>query len=169
VKLFELFDTESPRSGAGDPSEPNPFLDENALYESQIVDIRYDAIRSTLGIVFEMRLADWIRDCSAALIVASDVSAFSWEQVDRNDLRTAWTVLASRPRIDTGAVGMELLASPNARMHFSAGRASYYSLTMAGVGNDSAPPDYTSSSLADLRNGVAGWHSTVEVVRAVHV
>lgn len=169
MRLNDLFDWERERSDSGDSSQANPLAEQDALYESQILDVRYDAIRSVIGIIFEMRLADRIRDCSAALIVASEVSEFSWRQVDRNGLRTAWTVLASRPRRNGDSVGMELLTSPDARLIFAARRASYYSLTMPGIDIDSAPPDYSSGSITEVRNDLAHWQSTVKVVREAHV
>lgn len=167
--IDELFYLAQSRSDSGDPAEPNPFTDHDALYESQILDVRYDGIRSVLGIIFEMRLADRIRDCSSALIVASGVGEFSWRQIGRHGQRTAWTVLASKPRLATDSIGMELLTSPNARLDFSAEHASYYSLTLAGIDDDSAPPDYLNSSIDEVRAEIAGWQSAASIVREVHV
>lgn len=166
--IGDLFDADGTRPDSGDSSEPNPFVEQDALYESQILDVRYDGIRSILGIIFEMRVADRIRDCGSALIVASEVGDFSWQQIGRDGQRTAWTVLASTARREPGSISMELLASPNARLTFSAKHASYYSLTLDGIADDSAPPDYASSTLAEIRAEVAGWNSVAQIVREIH-
>lgn len=165
----DLFDLDGARPDSGDSSEPNPFVEQDALYESQILDVRYNAVRSVLGIIFEMRLADRIRDCGSALIVASEISDFSWQQIQRDGQRTAWTVLASTVRRVGDSITMELLTSPNARLTFSAKRASYYSLTLDGIADDSAPPDYSSSTLAEIRAQIAGWNSMAQIVREIHI
>lgn len=166
--IGDLFDAEAQRPDTGDSSEPNPFVEQDALYDSQILDVRYDALRSVLGIIVEMRLADRIVNCGAALIVASEVTDFSWQQIGRHGHRTAWTVLASTAHRVGDSISMELLTLPNARLTFSAKRASYYSLTLDGIADDSAPPDYTSSTLAEIRAEIAGWNSTARIVAEIH-
>jgi hypothetical protein len=37
--------------------EMDPLTEEDALREAQLLDVRFDAVRSTLGLLFELRVA----------------------------------------------------------------------------------------------------------------
>jgi len=93
--LEQLFTSSPGTPTVGDAHAVNPFADQDALTEAQVIEIRYSGITSTLGILLEMRLADRIRTTSTALIVAASVSIYSWQQTDRNHGRTAWTIIGS--------------------------------------------------------------------------
>lgn len=144
----------------------NPFADDDALLEAQIIEVRYDGIRSVLGIILEMRLAERISESSTALIVASEVTHYSWKQVDRKGGRTAWTIIGSVPEPNDPGVKLHLTLSPSAALSFTSNRASFYSVRINELEN-AAPPDYVEESLSEIRNGIARWNSEVDVVHSV--
>ena len=145
----------------------NPFLEEDGLLEAQILDIRHDGIRSVLGIILEMRVAEKIHATSTALIVASDVRAYSWKQTERHGNRTAWTIISSVPQRNEPEFTLELTTSPSAALAFTAQSASFYSLRIDEL-EDIPPPDYGDPDFAAIRSGIAGWESPAEVVAVAH-
>lgn len=165
--LEDLFLSSERISGAKDTPPVNPFIDEDALLEAQIVEVLHDGIRSSLGIILEMRLADRIVVASTALIVASGVTAYSWTQVDRKSERTAWTIIGSTPRSTETHINLELTTSPSASLSFTSRQAAFYSVRISELEN-AAPPDYVDDDIFSIRNGIARWNSKADVVQAIH-
>jgi hypothetical protein len=167
ITLDDLFSLEPPGVVVAQLPAANPFRDVDALLESQILDIRYDAIRSTLGVIFELRMSYHLRETSTGLLVASNITEFSWSQVDRPNDRTAWTVYGSKAARIAGGLSLELDSSPNAKLVLNAERASFYQLKISDL-EDVAPPDYGEPDFADIRKSIATWNSNSEIVAAVH-
>ncbi|MHC9290824.1 hypothetical protein ACRCUN_00055 [Mycobacterium sp. LTG2003] len=168
VTLEEIFFTDATQVTADNTVSVNPFTAEDYLLEAQILEVRYDGIRSTLGIIFEMRLAERIGGASTALLVASNVSQYSWRQVERHGGRTAWTVIGVIPKNTESGLSLELTASPSASLSFTARRAVIYTLRIAHL-EDSPPPDYVDDDIRAIRAGVACWNSEAEVVRVDYI
>ncbi|WP_157894408.1 hypothetical protein [Mycolicibacterium wolinskyi] len=166
--LEELFFTDTGQMRAHNASLVNPFTEEDSLLEAQILEVRYDGIRSTLGIIFEMRLAEIIGVTSTALLVASNVSQYSWRQVERHGGSTAWTVIGAIPKNTESGLSLELTASPSASLSFTARRAVFYILRIAHL-EGSPPPDYVDDDIRAIRAGVACWNSEAEVVRVDYI
>lgn len=167
VTLEDLFFTSRGYLDQREAPAVDPFSDEDALLEAQIIEIRYDAIRSALGVILEMRLAERIGEASTALLTASGLTDFSWKQVDREDGNTAWTIIGSVPKNVGPILSLELIASPSASLSFTAQRAAFYSVRIGELEN-AAPPDYVDQDMAEIRNGVARWSSEAEVIQSIH-
>lgn len=146
---------------------PDPFSEQDALLEAQILEVRYDGIRSVLGVVLEMRLAERITETSTALLVARDVIHYSWNQTDRRGGRTAWTIISSTALRKESEFSLELKTSPSGSLSITANSASLYSVRINGL-EETAPPDYGNPNYADIRRGIAHWTLDVEVVGASH-
>ncbi|OMC03918.1 hypothetical protein A5733_22800 [Mycobacterium sp. NS-7484] len=144
----------------------DPFEDD-CLLEAQILEIRYDGIRSVLGIILEMRLAERITEASTGLIVASGISNYSWKQIDRRNMRTAWTVIGSSASRTSAGIAVELITSPSAALTFTADAAAFYSLQIENL-ETAAPPDYVEQDISVIREGIANWSSDAKVVYVVH-
>ncbi len=145
----------------------SPFSEDDALLEAQILEIRYDGIRSVLGVALEMRLAERITGASTALLVARNVIRYSWNQTDRGGARTAWTIISSTPQRAESGLVLELMTSPSGCLSITADSASLYSIRISGL-EVTAPPDYGDPSYAAIRRGIANWTSDVEVVGVTH-
>ncbi|WP_166902416.1 hypothetical protein [Mycobacterium sp. DL440] len=146
---------------------PDPLSEEDALLEAQILEVRYDGIRSVLGVALEMRLAERITETSTALLVARNVIHYSWNQTDRRGERTAWTIISSTPLRTESDFTLELKTSPGGSLSITTNSASLYSVRINGL-EGTAPPDYGSPNYAAIRRGIANWTSDVEVVGASH-
>jgi hypothetical protein len=167
MTLDELFLSGQDNARLANQASVNPFLEPDALGDSQILDIRYDGVRSSLGIILELRVSELAHEGNTGLIVASNVIDFSWKQADRCNKRTAWIVDSSMPlRTDSG-FKLELTAILNARLRMTAERASFYILRIPHLEN-TAPPDYGEPDFSLIRNSIATWDSEAEVVAAVH-
>lgn len=165
--LDHIFTSSPGTPTVGDAHAVNPFADQDALTEAQVIEIRYSGITSTLGILLEMRLADQIRTTSTALIVAASVSIYSWQQTDRNHGRTAWTIIRSTPKRTPSGLTLELVTSPSALLSFTAHQASFYSLLVDSL-EKSAPPDYVDQTMPEILSAVPRWSSEVQVAQASH-
>ncbi|MED5815264.1 hypothetical protein VST63_23130 [Mycolicibacterium sp. 050232] len=165
--LDELFFLEPGQPVTNGTIASNPFSEDDALVEAQILEIRYDGIRSVLGVALEMRLAERITETSTALLLAHNVIHYSWNQTDRRGGRTAWTIISSSPlRTETG-FGLELKTSPSGALSITANSASLYSVRISEL-EGTAPPDYGDRNYAAIRRGIANWASDVEVVGVSH-
>lgn len=165
--LEQLFTSPLGSEIVGDAHAVNPFADQDALTEAQVIEIRYSGITSTLGILLEMRLADRIITTSTALIVAAGVSNYSWQQTDRNHARTAWTIISSTPVRASSGLNLDLVTSPSASLSFTARQASFYSL-LADSLEKKVPPDYVDQTMPEILSGIPRWSSEVQVAHASH-
>lgn len=163
--LDELFFLEPAQLVTNGTIAASPFSEDDTLLEAQILEIRYDGIRSALGVALEMRLAERITETSTALLVAHNVIHYSWNQTDRRGGRTAWTIISSTPRRTESGFALELKTSPSGTLSITANSASLYSVRISGL-EGTAPPDYGNPNYAAIRRGIANWTSDVEVVGA---
>lgn len=166
--LDDLFFSGSTEMRDISASPVNPFIEDDSLLEAQILEIRYDGIRSVLGVIFEMRLAERMTEASTGLIVASGISNYSWKQIDRHDRRTAWTVIGSSTRRIEAGIAVEVITSPSAGLTFTAHAASFYSLQIENL-EIAPPPDYVEQEISSIREGIANWSSDAKVVCAAHL
>lgn len=157
----------SSRDGSDYPTlELNPFQVDDALSGAQILEIRYDGIGSSLGIILEMRVAEHDWQGSSGLIVASGVKNFSWVQDPRNGQRTAWTILESVPRGNRDHFTLKLTGSPTFSLSLTACDAWFYSATIDAL-EGVPPPDYTQHDVSEIHRVIPRWNSIVGEVRAV--
>ena len=145
----------------------NPFQDVDALLESQVLDIRYDGIRSTMGIIFELRMSYYLHNASTGLLIASNITEFSWDQVDRHNDRTAWTVYDCKAHRTPSGLSLELTSTPTAKFLLNAERASFYQLRIPHLEN-TAPPDYGDPDFSEIIESIATWNSRAEIMAAAH-
>lgn len=167
MKILEDFFSSS-RDGWEYPTlERNPFQVDDALSGAQILEIRYDGIGSSLGIILEMRVAEHDWQGSSGLIVASGVQNFSWVQDSRSGQRTAWTILESVPRGNRDHFTLKLTGSPTFSLSLIACDAWFYSATIDAL-EMAPPPDYTEGDIREIHRAIPRWNSIVGEVRAAH-
>src|SRR5689334_16205190 len=100
--------------------EMDPLTEEHALQEAQLLDVRIDTLRSTVGLLFELRLALQLREATTGILVAHGVREFSWSASPRSTTRTAWNIVASTPRCEGRLFRLSLQTSPRGRLELSA-------------------------------------------------
>jgi hypothetical protein len=147
--------------------EVDPLIEEDALQEAQVLDVRFDALSGVVGILFELRQALQLREASTGVLVAHGVRELKWSGPSRSGTLTAWSVGSSRPRVDGRA--FELILSmwppPGSRLSLTAENAMFFTGDVPGLSE--APTDYTARSRESIGNGVAGWCSSFEPISAV--
>lgn len=159
-----LSDPDGLRQYAAQP-EMDPLTEDDALQEAQLLDVRFDALRSTAALLFELRLALQLREANTAVLLAHGVRKLSWTAESRSTARTAWNVLGSTPSTTDGVFSLALLIWPRAQLRLSAIRAAFVAGDVPGL--DGPPPDYTSDDEATIQAGLAGWRSVFSPIHAV--
>lgn len=144
--------------------EMDPLTEEDALQEAQLLDVRFDALRSTVGLLFELRLALQLREGNTGVLVARGVRELSWTAGPRSTTKTAWTVGGSIPRNENRLFGIELGVWPNAQLKLTAASASFFA---GDVPDLDRIPDYMDDDEAAIRAQLAGWQSPFVPVHAV--
>jgi hypothetical protein len=145
--------------------EMDPLTEEDALQEAQLLDLRFDALRSMAALLFELRLALQLREANTAVLIAYGVRELTWTAEPRPTTRTAWNVLGSTPSTQDGVFSLGLLIWPRARLRLSATSAAFVTGDVPGL--DGPPPDYTSDDEATIGAGLAGWGSAFSPAHAV--
>jgi hypothetical protein len=144
--------------------EMDPLTETDALQEAQLLGIRFDAVRSTVGLLFELRLALQLRAANTGVLVAHGVRQLAWTASARMTVRTAWNVVASTPRCADRLFQLSLWTSPDGELGLTAESAVFYVGDVAGLDEI---PDYIDDDDATIRDRIAGWHSTFTPVHAV--
>lgn len=94
--------------------EMDPLTENDALQEAQLLDVRVDALRSTVGLLFELRVALQLREANTGALVAHGVRKISWSSSPRPTPRTAWNVMSPTPRCSAGGGSASGPAVPDA-------------------------------------------------------
>jgi hypothetical protein len=152
------------RSFAAQP-EVDPLTENDALQEAQLLELRFDALHCTVGLLFELRLALQLRSANTGVLVAHGVHDLSWSAALRSTSRTAWNVVGSEPRAADSVFGLELSFSPEARLSLSASHAAFFTGEVPGLSD--TPPNYGGADEPAIRAQLAGWNSNFIPVHAV--
>jgi hypothetical protein len=144
--------------------EMDPLTEEGALQEAQLLDVRFDALRSTVGLLFELRLALQLREANTGVLVARGVRALSWTAGQRSTSRTAWAVGGSIPYNENRLFGLTLGMWPDAELTLQAESAAFFAGDVPGLVRI---PDYMDDDEVTVRAQLAGWHSEFTPVHAV--
>ena len=144
--------------------EMDPLTEDDALQEAQLLDVRFDAARSTLGLLFELRLALQLREANTGVLIAHGVRAISWSASPRSTARTAWNVITSTPRHADRLFGLSLLTTPRSQLELSAESAAFFVGDVPGLDRI---PNYIEDDEATIGAQLAGWRSKFTPVHAV--
>lgn len=148
----------------GAKPEMDPLTEEDALMEAQILQVAHDVLRGRAAILFELRLAMQLREGNAGLLIGEGVTVLEWRAASRGAMRTAWTVVGSIPKVESGLVELELNVLPEAELVLRASGAAFYSGNVPGM---LKVPDYGTVSDSELRSMTAGWDSEFLPLHAV--
>jgi hypothetical protein len=163
MRIDELLDDPRRREQAAMP-EADALTETDALQEAQLLDVRLDALRSTVWLLFDCRGALQIQMGNTAVIVAYGLHRLSWVGQPRGRL-TAWTVVRSTPVARDGVWSLSLGFVPSGGLELEADSSEFFVGNVPGC--DEAPPNYTEKDDATIRAGLPGWTSTFEPVHAV--
>ncbi len=146
--------------------EMDPLTEDDALQEAQLLDVRFDALRSTLGLLFELRTALQRREANTGVLVARGVRELSWSAGQRATPRTAWTVggsvTSNADRLFSLDLGM--WPPPGAQLRVVSESAAFFAGDVPGL---EGIPDYGSDDEAEIRANLAAWSAEFVPVHAV--
>jgi hypothetical protein len=162
MRIDELLIDPRRREHAATP-EADALTERDALQEAQLLDVRLDALRSTVWLLFDCRGALQIEMGNTAVIVAHGLRRLSWTAQPRGRL-AAWTVVGSEP-VARGTWSLALAFVPSGRLDLEADSAEFFVGNVPGC--DEAPPNYTEADDATIRAGLPSWSSTFEPIHAV--
>ena len=146
------------------PESPeNPLGEPSFLQESQLIDVRFDALRSTVGLLLELRTAMHLSIGVAAAIVARNVYEVSW-RADRATERVAWAVIGAECSSKDGIVEMAVFFSPSASLLIRAEFVEFYNLDVVGLSEEI--PDYVEDDEVVIRANTASWESVITPLAA---
>lgn len=151
------------RAYASQP-EMDPLTEVDALQEAQLLDVRFDALRSTVGLLFELRMALQLREANTGVLIARGVRDLSWTAGARSTDRTAWVVLGSAPEARDRLFGLSLLTRPKGELTLLAESAAFFVGDAAGL---DIIPDYGTDDEAIVQANLAGWRSDFAPMHAV--
>jgi hypothetical protein len=164
ITLEELLSSDLQLRRFASQPEMDPLTEDDALQEAQLLDLRLDALRSTVGLLFELRVALQLREANTGVLVAHGVRNISWSASPRPTARTAWNVISSTPQHSDNLFGLNLQCWPEGRLELTAESAAFFVGDVAGIGE--APPDYGGDEFA-TQAGLAGWRSAFRPLHAV--
>jgi hypothetical protein len=146
--------------------EMDPLTEDDALQEAQLLDVRFDTLSSTVGLLFELRSALQLREGNTGVLLARGVRELSWSAGQRPTARTAWTVGGSVTSNAGRLFGLKLgmWPAPGAQLSLVAESASFFAGDVPGLDRI---PDYVDDDEATIRAQLAGWHSEFTPVHAV--
>ena len=147
------------------PPESDPFVEPDALLEAQLLDVRFEALTSMVGLLFEFRTAMNFVEGNTALLVAHGVQEFKWSGEARSTGKTAWNVVGSVPTAAGGFLVLELDFLPVAQVRLVAKSAEFYVGNATGL--DDQLPDYIEDNDAAVRANLASWCSVFLPVQAM--
>lgn len=144
--------------------EMDPLTELDALQEAQLLEVRFDTLRSTVGLLLELRAALQLREANTGVLVGYGVREISWSAQSRSTSMTAWNIIASVPRCEDRLFKLSLRMLPQAELELSAASAAFYVGDVPGL--EGPPPDYVGDNEATIRARLAGWHSAFTPVHA---
>lgn len=146
--------------------EMDPLTEDDALQEAQLLDVRFDALRSTVGLLFELRLALQLRLANTGVLVAWGVRELSWSTGGQAPVsRFAWVVAGSTIGTSNRLFELRLAGlRPAAGLGLTAESAAFFAGEVPGL---ERIPDYVSDDEPTVRANLANWHSKFEPVHAV--
>lgn len=146
------------------PPEMDPLTEDDALVDAQVLDVRLDALRCRVAVLFELRLALELHEGNTGLLIANGVTAVEWTAAPRDTARTAWNVVGSAARATDGLLEMRLGMLPRAELLLRANGAAFYGGDVPGLVEI---PDYGEASDSELGARLAQWESNFRPFHAV--
>ena len=146
----------------------DPLREKDALWETQLLDVRFDVLHSIAALLLEMRTAEQLGEIAdVGVLVAYGVRGISWEISSPLDhplagppiyLR-AWTIFDGHPCNTDGLFSLEFGTWPNAEFKLEAESAGFFAGNIPNLGDI---PNYDSDE-ETIRAHIANWHSEFEI------
>lgn len=147
------------------PIDCDPFTQDDALFDTQLLDCRVCPTTNRVALLLEMRTAEFFPQGNAAVLVIHGLQAFHWEGTLTGRPLTAFSVQEYKSVIaSSGEVRLDLGFFPGGSLSVAGDRADFYLLDVPGI--PQAPPNYTERTLSQVRDGLPWWDSSCTVLQA---
>lgn len=167
ITIEELLMPDRRWRGYASMPEMDPLTENDALQEAQLLDVRFDALRSTAGLLFELRTALQLREANTGVLILRGVRTLAWTSgsIEAEPLM-AWTVDGSVVTSDDRLFGLELglWPPPGAQLTLRSEGAAFFVGDVPGLDRI---PDYLEDDELTIRAQLASWQSEFEPVSAV--
>lgn len=146
--------------------EMDPLTEDDALQEAQLLDVRFDALHSTVGLLFELRMALQLREPNTGVLVARGVHELSWSTGGRSPAPLfAWVVAGSTVGAANRLFELRLAGlRAGAGLGLVAESAAFFAGDVPGL---ERIPDYVSDDEPTVHANLANWHSEFVPTHAV--
>ena len=166
ITVEDLIWTPGRMSGTPGP-DVDPLLENDALQETQLLDLRIHALSSTAGLLFELRTALQFEYGNAAVLVVHGLQRSNWRATQRGAEKTAWSVVGSEMSTGSGLLNLNVTLSPSSSIEILGTSAEFYVLDVPEIGE--VPPDYCSDGEVRIRSGLPGWGSSFSLLQASYL
>ena len=146
------------------PPETDPFLNEGALDEAYVLDIRFDALRSRAWILFDCRGALQVVTGNTAVLVVNEVQSFSWINYEALKPRQQRSILTWRPSSVDGDWTLRVGFAPSSVLLIAGSGGEFFVGDIPG--GDEPPPNFMTATEEEMRAGLAGWSSEFRPINA---
>ncbi|WP_136028685.1 hypothetical protein [Microbacterium sp. PF5] len=158
ITLGELLSAET--AGAAKHESPH-VRDEDAFLEAQVNAVLFDAITSTLGILWDLRTALHLDETNTGLLVVRGVELLEWSG-GTDQQRMSWKVGGSTVQSLGAGLEVHLALTPGADLRVRGRSAVFHSLDVVALGEI---PDFGSHTDQEVRSMSPRWDSAARVVR----
>jgi len=142
----------------------NPFLDNGALQEAALLDVRLDWMRSRAWLLFDCKGALQIRAGNTAVLVVHRVSLFSLIAHSTPRKATYPSVVAWEPSVIGGRLTLDAGLLPATELAIIGAGGEFFVGDVPGM--DAAPPDLTEAGDDEITAGFATWSSEFLPIQA---
>jgi len=164
VTTIEEFLRSPSRFGILTAPDMDPLAEAHALDEAFLLDIRFDAIRSTAWCIFDIRGALELQAGNTALLVATGVNYLRWDARTPIGKRTAWTIMEWNATVASNRIKMWGGLEPWCDFEIAADRAEFY---VGDVPSADAPaPEMAYANESTMIAGFANFSSQFNPVQS---
>jgi hypothetical protein len=177
VKIEDLFWLAERQSFAAKP-EMDPLTEDDSLTESQLIDVRFDTVTSTVGLLFDLRQAMQLRLASTGVLIVHDVEGMAWKlrlhEIEKEAFAKtwrprryqAWNVMASELR-PTDLFNLKVVFEPGAELSVSGASAEFFMGDVPGIGEVAA--SYSDATVDAIESSLQHWGSHIQILYATFV
>lgn len=163
MRIDDLLVSDDRRDMAAAP-EVDALVDDGALAEAALFDIRMDLVRGAMWMLFDCRGALQISAGNTAVLVVQAVRSVHWAGcvVEPRVWRavSGWKVRRSHSRL----LEFEITMEPTATLRVAGTSGEFFVGDVPGC--DDAPPDFLAASDEEVRAGLQSWASIFNPIHA---
>ncbi|WP_185993053.1 hypothetical protein [Streptomyces sp. 130] len=163
MRRVENLFTSQEFSSTSEAIDWDPFKEDDALEDAQLLDSRVCPTANRAALLFDMRTASYYPSGNSALLVVRGLRSFHWSGMPQSQKLMAFTAVSSRPHeIANEGFRLELEFFPDGILSVSGERADFYLLEAHDL--PEAPPSYPDLVLDQVRHGLPWWDSACTVL-----